>query len=114
MAENITHDIERGEDSQRHLDQNREKFETDAMFLLKQMLRGERLTAQTVVKKYSCEPRRLRDLHNEGKCKKEWVSVDGKRKYVEYYCDIPKPPTKGQVVAMFTQTELFPNPINTI
>ena len=59
------------------------------------MLRGERLTAKTVVQKYGIADRRLRDLENEGKCTKSWkLNEQGKRMYVEYYCEIPKEPTK--------------------
>ena len=91
----FVHYKENNDDTQSHLDANREKYETDAQFLLKQMKRGEILTAQTVVKKYSCEPRRLRDLHNDGKCEKAWkLNEAGKRLYVEYFIPPPEAPTK--------------------
>tara|TARA_R110000868_G_scaffold381370_1_gene647752 strand:+ start:348 stop:707 length:360 start_codon:yes stop_codon:yes gene_type:complete len=94
----FVHYKENSEDTQRHLDENRDKLESDAMFLLKQMLRGEILTAKTVVQKYSIADRRLRDLENDGKCKKRWkLNDDGKRQYVEYFCEIPKEPTKQSV-----------------
>jgi len=104
----IVHDQENNEDSQRHLQENSDKFETDCQFLLKQMLRGERLTAKTVVQKYGIADRRLRDLEIAGKCKKEWkLNEAGKRLYVEYFCEIAKPPTKLQVVARWTEQKLF-------
>lgn len=110
----ITHDRENSEDTERHLSENREKFETDAQFLLKQMLRGERLTAKTVVQKYGIADRRLRDLEIDGKCKKQWkLNDEGKRMFVEYFCEIPLPPTKQKAIAWATdfldrqQGELF-------
>lgn len=96
----FTHIRENNDDTERHLSENREKFETDAMFLLKQMMRGEVLTAKTVVQKYSIADRRLRDLENEGKCKKRWkLNNEGKRLCVEYYCEIPRPITKSELIA---------------
>jgi hypothetical protein len=107
----FVHYKENSEDTQRHLDENRNKLESDAMFLLKQMLRGEVLTAKTVVQKYSIADRRLRDLENDGKCKKRWkLNDDGKRQYVEYYCEIQKPLTKQQLIEHWdslVQKELF-------
>lgn len=110
----FTHDRENNEDTERHLSENRQKFETDAMFLLRQMMAGERLTAKTVVQKYGIADRRLRDLEIDGKCKKVWKLNDvGKRIYVEYYCEIPLPPTKKKAIASATnfldrqQGELF-------
>lgn len=95
----IVHIKESSDDTQSHLDQNRDKFESDAMFLLRQMKNGERLTAKTVVQKYGIADRRLRDLENDGKCKKEWKLNDqGKRICVEYFCEIPKPPGKLMVI----------------
>tara|TARA_R110000868_G_scaffold203901_1_gene451815 strand:+ start:1273 stop:1605 length:333 start_codon:yes stop_codon:yes gene_type:complete len=96
----LTHIRENNDDSERHLSENRSKFETDAMFLLKQMLRGEILTAKTVVQKYSIADRRLRDLENDGKCKKRWkLNEVGKRLYVEYFCEIPKQLTKSDIIS---------------
>lgn len=108
----LIHDMERGEDSQQHLSENKSKFESDATFLLKQMMRGDRLTAKTVVQKYSMESRRLRDLFISGKCEKAWkVNEQGKRLYVEYFITTPKPPSKKQTIEnwkQLTQQNLFP------
>ena len=104
MIDGFTHLIENNDDSQRHLEENRNKFESDAQFLLNQMKRGERLTAKTVVQKYGIADRRLRDLENEGKCKKEWkLNEAGKRLYVEYFCEIPRPQTKQNIVNFYQQ-----------
>lgn len=94
------HQKENSEDTERHLQENIDSYEIDAVFLYKLMLRGERLTAKTVVQKYGKESRRLRDLFISGKCEKEWVVNDkGKRLYVEYFVSIPRPPTKSEVIA---------------
>lgn len=100
----MIHQRENNEDSEKHLQENHDKFQSDAVFLLHQMLRGERLTAKTVVQKYGIADRRLRDLEIAGKCRKEWVlSESGKRLYVEYFCEIPKPPTKQSVTQFYQQ-----------
>ena len=103
MIDDVTiHQRESEDDTERHLQENHEKFETDCQFLLKQMLRGERLTAKTVVKKYEISDRRLRDLQIAGKCQKEWkLNEQGKRMYVEYFVPLPKIPTKAQALKLF-------------
>lgn len=99
MNEVEIHQRESSEDTERHLQENISKFEIDAVFLLKLMLKGERLTAKMVVQKYGKESRRLRDLFISGKCEKEWVlNEKGKRLYVEYFITVLKPPTKSEVV----------------
>lgn len=111
MRNEYLHQFENNSDSQSFLDENRDKFESDAAFLLHQMQRGERLTAQTVVQKYGIADRRLRDLHNDGKCSKEWkLNEQGKRMYVEYFVERPKPPGKLMVIEYWdklVQKELF-------
>lgn len=100
---NLTHQIENNEDSQRHLDENRGKFETDAVFLLRLMMGGKVLSGQDV-SDMRINDRRLRELFAEGKCKKRWKLSDvGKRLYVEYYCEIPLPPTKQKAIEWATK-----------
>jgi len=99
----FTHIRENNDDTERHLSENREKFETDCVFLLKLMLRGERLTRKEVVQKYEINDRRLGNLFESGKCKREWMYKDlpnGKKKrtHVEYFCEIPKLLTKQQLI----------------
>ncbi len=94
-----THIRENSEDTQLHLDSNREKFETDAQFLLRLMMAGRKLSAKSVVQEFGIADRRLRDLENEGKCEKQWVFNDsGKRMYVEYFVPRIMPPTKTEVI----------------
>ena len=107
----IVHQRENNDDTERHLQENIGKFETDAQFLLKQMLRGEVLSAKDVVQKYGIADRRLRDLFIDGKCKRRWkLNEAGKRLFVEYYIEIPKLPTKADVFANWNnlkQKDLF-------
>lgn len=108
------HQRENSEDTEKHLQENISKLETDCQFLLKLMKRGERLTGKTVMTKYEIHDRRLRDLHIAGKCEKAWkLNEKGKRMYVEYYITPPSPPTKKAVIEMFSkkliQQDLFDN-----
>jgi hypothetical protein len=94
------HQRENSEDTESFLQENIDKFENGAMFLLNKMKRGERLSAKTVMMKYGIHDRRLRDLEIAGKCQKEWmVNSKGKRTHVEYFIPLPHPPTKSEVVA---------------
>lgn len=99
MNEIEIHQRESTEDTESFLQENIEKFEIGAVFLLKKMLTGERLTAKDVMQKYGIHDRRLRDLFISGKCQREWVLNDkGKRLYVEYFIPIPKPITKTELI----------------
>jgi hypothetical protein len=89
MKEIEIHQREKDNDTESFLQENIKTFETDAVFLLKLMLNGERLTGKDVMQKYGIHDRRLRDLHISGKCEKAWkLNEKGKRMYVEYF--IPK------------------------
>lgn len=100
MNDDLIHQRETSDNTESFLQENIDKFEIDAVFLYKLMLKGERLTAKTVVQKYGKESRRLRDLFISGKCEKEWVlNEKGKRLYVEYFVSLPHLPTKSEVIA---------------
>ncbi len=108
MSDIEIHQRENSDDSERHLQENIGKFETDCVFLLRKMLLGERLTAKVVMQKYGIHDRRLRDLEISGKCEKAWKYNDnGKRMYVEYFITPPKQPTKAELFYNFTQQQLF-------
>jgi len=103
MQKEIVHLRESSDDTQLHLDSNRDKFETDAVFLLRLMMGGKVLSGQDV-SDMRINDRRLRELFAEGKCKKRWKLNDaGKRMYVEYYCEIPLPPTKQKAIDWATK-----------
>lgn len=99
MNDDLIHQREKYSDTEQHLQENISNYEIDAVFLLKLMMKGERLTAKTVVQKYGKESRRLRDLFISGKCEKVWVTNEkGKRLYVEYFVSIPALPTKSMCI----------------
>lgn len=106
METEFTHIRENTEDAERHLSENRDKFETDCMYLLRLMMSGIRLSDKTVMTKYEIHGRRLRELFEDGKCQKEWkLNENGKRLYVEYFIPISKPPTKSEVIQSFHSAE---------
>lgn len=103
MTDGLTHIKENSEDTERHLSENRRKFESDCVFLLKLMMTGRRLTTQAV-RDMKIDDRRLRNLHESGRCKREWMHNEkGKRTHVEYFCDIAKPPTKKEITSKFSE-----------
>lgn len=102
IQDTLLHQREQDENTESFLQENHDKFETDCVFLLGLMIKGERLSAKTVVQKYGKESRRLRDLFIAGKCEKSWVlNEKGKRQHVEYFVDVPKPPTKTKVIELW-------------
>jgi len=103
----IIHLKENSPELQSFLDENEVKFNGDALTVLRLLYSGIRLTSMELVSKYNIADRRLRDLHAEfpNKVKKKWVLDDkGKRKYVEYYVDIPPSPTKAKAIEWATDT----------
>lgn len=106
----MLHEFENNQDTEKHLSENENKFESDCVFLLKQMMNGRRLSSQDV-HDMKINDRRLRNLFESGKCKREWMfNEKGKRTHVEYFIDIPKPPTK-QSVQEWWQNYLEEQPI---
>lgn len=92
------HEHETTEDTERHLNEHRRKFESDCLVLLKIMLKGKRLTTQEV-RDMKIDDRRLRNLHEVGKCQREWaMKPNGSRSHVEYFVQIPSPITKTQLI----------------
>lgn len=99
MPEIFIHERESDLSTESFLNENREKFSSDAKFLLSLLYRGKRLSNHQVTKDFGIDGRRLRELilsHKE--IKKEWVLNDkGKRMYVEYFMEIPKQTTKSDL-----------------
>lgn len=90
---------ESNEDTQKHLDENRHKFDGDYDTIHRILKTGRRLSNQDV-RDMKLEDRRLRDIFNDGNCSKEWVMKEnGKRSHVEYFIPGLKPPTKKEVIA---------------
>ncbi len=99
IHDDIIHQRENNGDTESFLQENISKHEIGAVFLLKLMLRGERLSGKTVMQKYGIHDRRLRDLEISGKCQKEWkLNEQGKRLYVEYFIPRPYPITKTELI----------------
>lgn len=98
----LIHDRENNDDSERHLSENRDKFESDAEFLYRLMKMGKKFSDQEVVSKYGINGRRLRELFNEKEdVKKSWVlNEKGKRIYVTYFIEQPITPTKAAAIAI--------------
>lgn len=94
------HLVENNGDSQRHLDENRNKFESDGDFLYRMMKMGKRFSDQEVAAKYGINGRRLRELvHEKPDVEKEWMYNDnGKRTHVEYFVPRVPAPSKTKVI----------------
>lgn len=107
----MIHQHENNQDTEQHLHENADKLEADGIFLWKQMQRGEVMTRQSVLKKYDIDGRRLGELCEAGKCQKRWaLKPNGKRSHVEYFVNIPKPPTKKEIMSKWNelaQAQLF-------
>ena len=108
----MIHERESTQDTEQHLSENREAFESDCVFLLRLMMRGKRLTSQDV-HDMKIHDRRLRNLFESGKCEREWMFNDkGKRTHVEYFIKAAKPPTKQSVQewwSNFQEEQPLPN-----
>lgn len=108
MKELEIHQREMTGDTESFLQENVGKFTSHAIFLLGLMLKGDRLSAKTVVQKYSIADRRLRDLEIAGKCQKAWKTNEaGKRLYVEYFIPIPKPNSKTELCRLVAESQLI-------
>lgn len=120
MGDIEIHQAENNEVSEQHLKDNGKKFSRHCNIVLAMMYQGKRLTARQLEREYNIDGRRLRDIYaNRKECKREWrKSVDGKTEEMEYFLEIPQPPTKKQLVTdasdylrevseKLEQTELF-------
>jgi hypothetical protein len=117
MSELEIHQRESSGNTESFLQENIKDFKRDLDFVIMLMKNGKRLTAKSLMQEFGIPDRRLRDAYqNREQIKREsgwevvreWkLSETGKRKVVEYFMKLPPTTTKGQLVAMFTQTELF-------
>lgn len=99
MPEIEIHEFESSDDTETFLNEKREDFKSDALFLLHLLYRGHRLNGRQV-EMWGVNSRRLRELfvsHKE--VKREWKKDEnGKRIVMEYWLEIPKIPTKEEVL----------------
>jgi len=101
----MLHEIENNPSSENHLKDNGEKFNRHCVEVLKLLYQGKRLNARQLETEYGYDGRRIRDVAaNRKDVKKQWVrSAEGKTRYVEYWLDLPLPPTKQKAIAWATE-----------
>ena len=102
----MLHEIENNESSQQHLKDNGQKFNRHCNFVLGLLYQGIRLTARKLEREYNIDGRRLRDIFaNRKECKRKWrKDTDGKTQEMEYWLDIPLPPSKTEVIIKAQKT----------
>lgn len=96
----MIHERENNDISEQHLKDNGKKFSRHCNIVLGLLYKGMRLTARQLEREYNIDGRRLRDIYaNRKECKREWrKSADGKTEEMEYYLDIPMPPSKSELI----------------
>ena len=101
--ETMLHEMERGEESQQHLNENADKFNGDCRRVMALLHCGVKLSAYSIVQDYEISDRRLRDCYKAwpNVVKKRWVKnqANGKKNYVEYYIEPPLSKTKAASIA---------------
>ena len=116
----MVHEKENNQDTESFLKSNGDKFKGDCLTAMKLMYQGVRLNGDTCKELYGFSDRRLRNCiaARPDIVKKQWVlDGNGKRKYVEYWIEKIKPPTKESLQAWFTKyqqeqpTAFFHQPI---
>ena len=96
----MIHSKENNQDTESFLKSNGKKFQGDCLTVMKLLYSGLRLNAQLLVEKYHLHDRRLRNCREARPdiVKSGWVhDANGKRLYVEYWVDVPKPVTKKEL-----------------
>lgn len=99
----MLHEFENNIESQNHLKDNGEKFNRQCVMVLQVLYRGGRWTGKMIndLLDIADGGRRLRNLYEARKeVKREWVMTeDGKKtKWKEYWLEIPKQPTKKELI----------------
>lgn len=99
------HYFENSKETQSHLDLHRDKFQSDCVFILSLLYRGEVLTEKILVQKYdiACGGRRLRELYAaRSDIKRDWVYDEGGKntRYKKYWMEIPKQTTKTELTTI--------------
>lgn len=101
----LLHEKENNQETESFLKDNGEKFNNHCVEVLKLLYRGLKLSSRELETQYNMDGRRLRDIYAARKdCKREWKrDENGKRLYVQYYLNIPKPPTKTKLQQWFSE-----------
>lgn len=100
----MLHETENNIDTELFLKENGEKFNRDCIKAMQLMYMGHRLNGDTCKQLHGIHDRRLRDCRagRPDIVKKAWKKDEkGKRLYVEYWIDVPAPPTKKDVIEKF-------------
>jgi hypothetical protein len=102
----LLHEIENNPDTESFLKENGKKFSQDCVTAMKLMYQGVRLNGETCKELYGLHDRRLRDCR-QGRpdvVKSAWKrDAAGKRLYVEFWIDVPLPPTKQKAIESATK-----------
>ena len=95
----MLHQRENNDISENHLKDNGEKLSRHCVEVLRLLYLGKKLTARELETVYNMDGRRLRDIYaNRKDCKRDWrKDENGKNIGMEYWLEIPKPPTKSSV-----------------
>lgn len=111
MHEEILHQRESSAWSEQFLKDNGEKFAKQAVDVLRLLYSGMRLTAMQTnqILNIADGGRRLREIFAARKeCKKDKRITNGKVEGVEYWLDVPAPPSKHEVIERATKViEMF-------
>lgn len=106
----MLHETENNLDTELFLKENGKKFSDDCIKAMQLMYKGIILNGETCKMLYGIHDRRLRDClaGRPDIVKKAWKKNDaGKRLYVEYWIDVPQPPTKKEVIEKFKKGAEF-------
>jgi hypothetical protein len=96
------HARENNQESEDFLNENHERLSKQATYVLKLLKRGERLTVPKALGLGIMSlPRRIMDLKESGiEIKDTWLKdSNGKRIMKEWFIEIPKQPTKSELIA---------------
>jgi len=105
METQLLHEHENNEKSLCHLKDNGKKFSRHCNIVLSLMYQGRKLTARQLEREFNIDGRRLRDIYaNRKECKREWTyNAEGGTNEMQYWLDIPKPPTKDDLQQWFRE-----------
>lgn len=102
----LLHDRENNEEGDSFLKENKKKFSQDCITAMKLMYQGVRLNGDTCKELYGFHDRRLRDCR-QGRpdiVKSAWKrDAAGKRLYVEFWIEVPLPPSKAESIKWATE-----------
>jgi hypothetical protein len=96
----MIHEHENNQDTESFLKSNGKKFQGDCVTAMKLMYSGVRLNGDTCKELYGFHDRRLRNCREARPdiVKSAWkLDGNGHRLYVEFWIDVPKPPTKSEL-----------------